>query len=733
MKTRKKRLLSILTCVAMLVAMVPMNVFAADDTQLTAETDGVAKHYEVKSENGVGLTHITNDITYPDAPVYKISAHDFCDVGDTSTVSIRDLVDNSYVYSDNFDTGSFDYMDADMLSTAPEEMLQEGIKNYISLGLGYKNGSADFNKYTYLLKIGNNTYVVKDNELKASSTPAAFSENSYYGTGDILWYIDSHNAVLGTNLPAVVHNPATDVLDLSQAKFDKINIVIYKNGSVIETHNFKDLLDKPISINTAFTYNSDFKLNADGTITVKVDSTMSLNTQFKGENTDAWHVVVNNEYEGNRKVYTLDTATVSELQAIRTTVATYNDNILYAVLNTTNVKSILDYYETIKNNPVQPQVQTVTVTPTVSVVDMPADGTKTEGFDITFKSNVPVVLTTQEAPDTSVCSITTKQSDGSYTGVYHVGEVGNTDIKFNVKPTVASTMSDDGLTKTVYNSTSYTLKINAFVSDYETPGDITDDNENDTTTENTEDVTTEIKDVTLTEDNKVVSKDDMSTLITENATKDVVIKTPAGITLTFAKGTMKVVDGKDTYDFGVSISDDYSKQSDMGAVTKDNFVSLIDFEYSGNLPAEATIKIPVGADRAGQTLYYLLKTDTGYTLIQSAKVDDEGYITVKQDHCSTYVITTVDVSEKATVDKNDETTTDKNNETVPETETKKDTDTKKSDKDNNAVIYIVIAVIVVVVIAGVVVFVIYKKRKNETIEDITEDSIEETTENKTEE
>ena len=263
----------------------------------------------------------------------------------------------------------------------------------------------------------------------------------------------------------------------------------------------------------------------------------------------------------------------------------------------------------------------------------------------------------------------------------------------------------------------------------ETPAN---DKEDETTTDSN-DTTTEIKDVTLTEDNKAISKDDMSTLITENATKDIVIKTPAGITLTFAKGTMKAVDGKDTYNFGVSISDDYSKQSDMGAVTKDNFVSLIDFEYSGNLPAEATIKIPVGADRAGQTLYYLLKTDTGYTLIQSAKVDNEGYITVKQDHCSTYVITTVDVSEKATVDKNDETTADKNNETVPETETKKDTDTKKPDKDNNAVIYIVIVVIVVAVIAGVVVFVIYKKRKNETIEDITEDSIEETTENKTEE
>ena len=168
--------------------------------------------------------------------------------------------------------------------------------------------------------------------------------------------------------------------------------------------------------------------------------------------------------------------------------------------------------------------------------------------------------------------------------------------------------------------------------------------------DNTPEPTDEVKEVTLTEDNAVISKDDMAALITENATKDVVIKTTAGITLTFAKGTMKAVDGKDTYDFGVSMSDDYSKHSNMGVVTKDNFVSLIDFNYSGNLPAEATVKIPVGTDRAGQTLYYSQKVEAGYTLVQSVKVDDEGYITVKQDHCSTYVVTTTDVSKDNSAD-----------------------------------------------------------------------------------
>ena len=174
--------------------------------------------------------------------------------------------------------------------------------------------------------------------------------------------------------------------------------------------------------------------------------------------------------------------------------------------------------------------------------------------------------------------------------------------------------------------------------------DIEDNDKDDETT------VEKIKEVVLAENNKVISKDDMIALITENATKDVAIKTPAGITLTFGKGTMKAVDGKDKYDFGVSISNDYSKHSDMGTVTKDNFVSLIDFSYSGKLPAEASVKIPVGVERAGQTLYYSQKVEAGYTLVQSVKVDSEGYITVKQDHCSTYVVTTADVSKDSSSD-----------------------------------------------------------------------------------
>lgn len=164
-----------------------------------------------------------------------------------------------------------------------------------------------------------------------------------------------------------------------------------------------------------------------------------------------------------------------------------------------------------------------------------------------------------------------------------------------------------------------------------------------------------------------------------------VIKTPAGITLTFAKGTMKAVDGKDTYDFGVSMSDDYSKHSNMGVVTKDNFVSLIDFNYSGNLPAEATVKIPVGVDRAGQTLYYSQKVEAGYTLVQSVKVDNEGYITVKQDHCSTYVVTTSDVSKDNSSD-------------VPAGPS----ETPNAGDSNNVIMYVVLCLVAAALLATAV-------------------------------
>lgn len=50
-------------------------------------------------------------------------------------------------------------------------------------------------------------------------------------------------------------------------------------------------------------------------------------------------------------------------------------------------------------------------------------------------------------------------------------------------------------------------------------------------------------------DSQIVSADTFATILAENATKDVVIKSNNNVTFTFAKGTMASVDGKTEYDF----------------------------------------------------------------------------------------------------------------------------------------------------------------------------------------
>ncbi len=124
------------------------------------------------------------------------------------------------------------------------------------------------------------------------------------------------------------------------------------------------------------------------------------------------------------------------------------------------------------------------------------------------------------------------------------------------------------------------------------------------------------------------------------------------------------------------------------------------------MPAEATVKIPVGVERAGHTLYYSQKVKSGYTLVQSVKVDAEGDITVKQDHCSTYVITSVDVS-KITIEK--ETTTEK---VATEEETTADGG-EKNDNDGIDVwvVVLIIAAVVAIIGSGVGV-IIYRKKEN---------------------
>lgn len=158
-------------------------------------------------------------------------------------------------------------------------------------------------------------------------------------------------------------------------------------------------------------------------------------------------------------------------------------------------------------------------------------------------------------------------------------------------------------------------------------------------------------------DSQTISADTFASILAENATKDVIIKSNNNVTFTFAKGTMASVDGKTEYDFSTSIVNAYADTM-PSYITKDNFVSQINYNYSGKLPATANIRFYVGTEYAGQTLYYsLMNADNTFAEVQTAVVDADGYMTVKQDHCSSYVVTKTEPK----LPSNDDTKTDNGN------------------------------------------------------------------------
>lgn len=159
-------------------------------------------------------------------------------------------------------------------------------------------------------------------------------------------------------------------------------------------------------------------------------------------------------------------------------------------------------------------------------------------------------------------------------------------------------------------------------------------------------------------DSQTISADTFASILAENATKDVIIKSNNNVTFTFAKGTMASVDGKTEYDFSTSIVNAYADTM-PSYITKDNFVSQINYNYSGKLPATANIRFYVGTEYAGQTLYYsLMNADNTFAEVQAVVVDADGYMTVKQDHCSNYVVTK---TEPKLPSNNDTKTDDGNN------------------------------------------------------------------------
>ena len=182
--------------------------------------------------------------------------------------------------------------------------------------------------------------------------------------------------------------------------------------------------------------------------------------------------------------------------------------------------------------------------------------------------------------------------------------------------------------------------------------DNTTDNSKGDTTNNPSDNTTDEKPSTpessttntvvdVSDGSTTIKADEIRKIIEDNKVNDVVIKSNNDVTFTFAKGTMSEVSQVAIYDFSTAITSDIKEAGDMPAdVTEDIFVSKIVYNYSGVLPATASIKLNVGKAYAGQTLYYSRLLDDGTIIsMMSAVVDNDGYMTVEQDHCSTYLIT----------------------------------------------------------------------------------------------
>lgn len=220
-------------------------------------------------------------------------------------------------------------------------------------------------------------------------------------------------------------------------------------------------------------------------------------------------------------------------------------------------------------------------------------------------------------------------------------------------------------------------------------------------------------------DTQTVSKEEFTSILEANKENDVVIKSNNGVTFTFEKGSMSAVDGKDSYDFSTTIRDTYT-DSMPSYIPKSSFVSQIHFNYSGKLPGTANIRFFVGKDYAGQTLYYsLMNEDNTFAEVKSYKVDEEGYLTVKQDHCSTWVVTTTEPKAEPESGETPSETEKQPQSSETPSETAKQPDTSKptgnqttSPATGDAMTILPLAVILMAFAAG---FVMVKGQKKKSI------------------
>lgn len=127
--------------------------------------------------------------------------------------------------------------------------------------------------------------------------------------------------------------------------------------------------------------------------------------------------------------------------------------------------------------------------------------------------------------------------------------------------------------------------------------------------------------------------------------QDIVIKPNDYVTITFTKGSqLNDTTGKTEYNFTTTVTTDYTNAKLPTFITQNSFITKISYTYSGVLPTTANIEISIGKDYAGKDVFYFLLNENGTfdkDEVQQVKVNENGMITVKQEHCSDYVVTTV--------------------------------------------------------------------------------------------
>ncbi len=137
--------------------------------------------------------------------------------------------------------------------------------------------------------------------------------------------------------------------------------------------------------------------------------------------------------------------------------------------------------------------------------------------------------------------------------------------------------------------------------------------------------------------------DTFKVLLEQNQENDVIVKSDSDTLLTFAKGTMKAVSGKESYDFFNAIEKDFSKLDKLPAdITRENFVLQITYGESGAFPAEAEVYLFAGKEYAGERLSYGRLENGRLADVNSAVVNEKGYIKVKQDKGGTYLLSVSD-------------------------------------------------------------------------------------------